>query len=50
MCVIAYLLLKGCVELNPGPLKVDFHELENWLDDFAIEVRATRELTQQERK
>ena len=38
------------MELNPGPLKVDFHVLEKRLDDFAIEVRATRKLAQQEKK
>ena len=49
MCVIAYLLLIGRVELNPGPPKVDFHILEKRLGDFAIEVRGTWDLAQQER-
>ena len=38
------------VELNSGPPKVNSHVLEKRLNDFAIEVRATRELAQQERK
>lgn len=50
LCVIAYLLLIGCVELNPGPPKFDVHALEKRLDDFAIEVRATRADAQQERQ
>ena len=50
LAVIAYLLLIGCVELNPGPPKVDFQALEERLDDFAIEVRATRAEAQQERQ
>ena len=50
VCVIAYLLIIGCVELNPGPPKYDIHVLEKRLDDFAIEVRATRTEAQQERQ
>ena len=50
MCVITYLLFIGCVELNPRPPTVDFHVQEKRLDDFAIEVKTTRELAQHERK
>ena len=50
LCVIAFLLLIGCVELNPGPPKVDVQGLQKRIDDLAIEVRATRTEAEQERK